>query len=104
MLEIKSTWKNAEDDYGNPFQMLVLFMSIDNKVPFNFAFKASELKPENTLEMLIAAITELTHACYPELNDPLYRMKKELKELESRVDFVKRNIHEMEQAREECLR
>lgn len=99
MIEIKSDWRSAFDDDGNPFEMLILFMSIDKKTPVNCALNVSGLDPEGLLGMLTLAIEQLTHACYPQLTDTLYLMKKELKELEGRVEFVKKNVRDMERAR-----
>lgn len=100
MIEIRSFWNTARDEHGEVIEMLVIFMSIDNKTPVNCALNMSELDPEGVQDMLIMGMEQLTNACYPELNDTLYHMKKELKELEGRVEFVKRNVRDMERARE----
>lgn len=103
MIKLLSDWKMATDENGKAFQMLILFMSKDNEDPFNVAIHMNECMGDADLMMttIITGVTELINACFPELKDPLYRMKKELKELESRVAFVKRNIHEIETARAE---
>lgn len=97
MIQIKSNWMIMSDGEGNNFPIFSLIIQRDNGEPFNCAMEASNCfkDGESALICLTSMITELIHACYPQMKDPLYRMNKELKALEECRNYLISSIKAM---------
>lgn len=101
MLEIKSQWVNWTDEQGNCHPSLHLFLT-RNQESFNCAMVMNKIDDgDDVLLCLESMITELVAHAYPEMRDPLYKLKKQLQELETKTKGIKMHIEEMEKVRAE---
>jgi|GEM_PF-5716752 hypothetical protein len=101
MLELKSEWRGCHDNMGNYFPAFILFLNRDGK-SYNCSMMVNDTNDGDSVLLTInSMIQNLIEAAFPEMRDPLNRLKKELEELEYKAKGIKTHIEILEKARAE---
>lgn len=98
MLEIKSKWDIIVDPELGISNLLTIFFTRDGKT-FNLCMNADEfhLDGEATELTISTMLKVLIDESYPEMRNPIYKMKKELANIEKRKETLILAIKSLEE-------